>query len=163
MGVLLTLETMDEVRLRALDEASYREALDLGMEFLLAASNLSRLASRYVAMLQKLRNSGHVLSKPFQGPGDGGNGPVPNQNSVLSSIPDKLNPKPNVPVPGTSESISPPWVNQQPQAHGQGSSGLDINSQQGIEMGLLDIDFNDFLYGTGLPRDFIMGQWPGIE
>ncbi|KAH8821945.1 fungal-specific transcription factor domain-containing protein [Xylogone sp. PMI_703] len=169
MGVLLTLETMDETRLKALDETSYREVLDLGMEFLLATSNLSKLAGRYVMMLQKLRSSGHVLSKPSRGADmslvvESNNQGGSSNNSSTEGLNNSI-PIASAAASSRTTATSSPWMGQPLQAQTQvpNGCGLDLNSQQNLETELLDIDFNDFLYGTGLPRDFITGQWSSFE
>ncbi|RFU28114.1 hypothetical protein B7463_g8226, partial [Scytalidium lignicola] len=162
MGILLTLETMDEARLEALDETSYREVLDLGMEFLLATSNLSKLAGRYVAMLQKLRSSGHVLSKSSRGPGGIDMGLMSDSNPDPGSGSSSEIPNPVTMTASGTTTTTSLWMGQTLQAPVAGVS-LDMNSQQNLDMDLLDIDFNDFLYGTGLPRDFITGQWSAFE
>jgi hypothetical protein len=157
MGVLLTLETMNKASLMELEETNFRETLDLGMQFLLATSHLSILAGRYVTMLRKLKSNGQVLPKPSQGLGgsdpsgmrdinDGSKSRDQNMGSTLSS-----------------ETISSPWTGQTLQAQVSGA-GSDYNDpEQDMGLDLLDIDFSDFLYGTGLPRDFISGQWPMTE
>jgi hypothetical protein len=157
MGVLLTLETINEAHLKELGETSFRETLDLGMKFLLATSHLSILAGRYVTMLRKLKSTGHVLSKASQGPG-GSDSVGMRDTSHGSKLRDQ-----NVASTLSSGTVSSPWTGQIPQAQESGTGSDFNNLEQDMGLDLLDIDFSDFLYGTGLPRDFISGQWPMDE
>src|SRR5258706_13103271 len=56
MGVLLSVQTMDQARLDALNQSYEEEILECGMEFLKAASSASTLAAKYVAMLERFQS-----------------------------------------------------------------------------------------------------------
>lgn len=154
MGVLLTLENMDQARLEELNEVGFRDVLDCGMQFLLATSHLSKLAGRYVSMLQKLKSNGQVFARKQQTP----HGPDPEASTRSGSQSRAVT---SAVAPGD---VPDTWASDIPNAPVSGDfGGGSLDSNRNIEFDFLDINFSDFLYGTGLPRDFISGQWPTIE
>lgn len=137
MGVLLSLQNMERAKLVALGESSHDDTLELGMDFLRAASATSTLAARYVAMLRRIRTRptdaattpavGHQLGASCQG-------------TVVDSINASL-------FPASQEGDS--WLPRSPGDH------FGILGDPALSV----VDFNDLHFGTGLPRDLLSTDW----
>ncbi|RFU29006.1 hypothetical protein B7463_g7349, partial [Scytalidium lignicola] len=162
MGVLLTLQSLNGTKLAALNIEPDMETLEWGMQFLKATSNESPLAARYVMMLQKMqrrptdmptstpvptslpRPHPNLISTPnptglvqtTQIASDAVPGNLPNGNIAMSELRQQS-------FLGADEPI---W-----QLRGDQTEYSGFNSELGV--------FNDFLSGTGLPRDFLSTQW----
>jgi len=139
MGVLLHVQMMDKSRLELLGQELEQETLECGMEFLKSAGNTSNLAAKYVTMLQCVRNQtkqwskDNVQSNRMHG---NGFGLASQQTRNLEA------------------SKSPLTSTAQPQfqAHGQQNSQGDID--------LDGMNFDDLLFGTGLPQDVLSFNYP---
>jgi hypothetical protein len=145
MGVLLHLQTMEESKLEMLGQEREQvqetlETLELGMEFLKAASTTSSLAARYVTMLQSVRNQGKQdmrIGKPEDTLGAA--------SARMANI-------------GVEQTPVIGVANAQEQMQMQmGGNGL------GAQRGEIDLDgmnFDDFLFGIGLPQDVLSFDYP---
>jgi hypothetical protein len=139
MGVLLSLQTMDKTKLESLGETRGQDsALQLGMEYLKAASRFSTLAKRYVEMLERIRTT-----------------PSTDSAAPKTSHPSAMHaemPPPSSRVDEASASTHIP----------DGHDPALYNSLGDLPMfddtGLLDFN-NDLLFGTGLPRDLLSSDW----
>ncbi|KAJ9499212.1 hypothetical protein H2202_005369 [Exophiala xenobiotica] len=129
MGVLLALQAMDRTRLELLGDTYQDDSLEMGMSFLRAASSKSNLAARYVDLLQRIRKRPNDQYSIHTAPRDN-----------LITIQDGIGTDPSLPALPEGD----PWLDR-----GQNELGSSLN---------LDfLDFDDLLYGTGLPRD-LLGQ-----
>ena len=135
MGVLLALQAMDSTRLEFLGDTYQDDTLEMGMAFLRAASSKSNLAARYVDLLQRIRKRPNDQYSTHTAPRDN-----------IITIQDGIGADPSLP------------------ALPEGDLWLD-RGQNELESGLnLDfLDFDDLLYGTGLPRDLLGQDWSGFE
>lgn len=137
MGVLLSLQTMEKSKLEAFGGSCHDDTLELGMEFLRAASATSTLAARYVAMLRRIRT----------GPADAMTATVgPTTNAAGQGT--------STPHVGTIDGIS---ASTFPADGGTWLPRPADDFQMFGDSGL--VDFNDLLFGTGLPRDLISSDW----
>lgn len=141
MGVLLSLRTMDKTRLDAIREGQDDRALELGMEFLRAASRISTLAARYVAMLKRIwtgsatdgKHSNHIA--------------YPSQRSSPRPV-DPTGPD-AAPTTGSAALIT----------HDGAAWSMDPPDDLVFDdLGTIDFN-NDLLFGTGLPRDLLSTDW----
>lgn len=139
MGVLLSLQTMDKAKLEHLGETRGQDsALELGMEYLKAASRVSTLAARYVAMLERIRtvpSTDSTSAKTSQLSRGQEEGALASSRADDTDIPSRL------------------AAQDQP---GLYSSLNDLPMFD--DSGLLDFN-NDLLFGTGLPRDLLTSDW----
>ncbi|OAA63410.1 Transcription factor [Niveomyces insectorum RCEF 264] len=133
MGVLLALRTLDTQKMEALGETHEDDTLDLGMDFLRAASTTSALAARYTSMLQRIRT--RPIDDAATGPPQAAAGPEPTDNIHAPPLP--LDPQ-----NGTT-----PWL-------------LGPSDDLGFFGDPALVDLNDLLFGTGLPRDLLSTEWP---
>jgi hypothetical protein len=139
MGVLLHVQMMDKSRLKLLGQELEQETLECGMEFLKSAGNTSNLAAKYVTMLQRVRNQtkqgsqDNVQSNRMHG---NGFGLVAQQTNNLEA----------------SQSPLTSTAQPQLQAHGQQNPQGDVD--------LDGMNFDDLLFGTGLPQDVLSFNYP---
>ena len=132
MGVLLHLYSMDKSKLELLGYEQEDEIFEWGMEFLVAASTTSTLASRYTGMLQSVR------------PKLADNGPEEQRGSwlpVSSTTVDSLI------TQSANTSGAEPW-----QSRGMHNANGEID--------LDGMNFDDLLLGTGLPQEIIPFSYP---
>lgn len=127
--------SMDKSKLELLGYKQEDEILERGMEFLKAAGTTNSLAARYVAMLQGLRPKLRQNGGPRN----------IEQREALVTTP-----------PSTSDFIMP---------EASATSGMQQGrlSELHNESGELDLDgmnFDDLLFGTGLPRDISFDYLP---
>ncbi|KAK7892773.1 hypothetical protein LTR67_007010 [Exophiala xenobiotica] len=135
MGVLLALQAMDRTRLELLGDTYQDDTLEMGMSFLRAASSKSNLAARYVDLLQRIRKRPNDQYSIHAAPRDN-----------LITIQDGIDTDPSLPALPEGDL----WLDR-----GQNELGSSLN---------LDfLDFDDLLYGTGLPRDLLGQDWSGFE
>jgi hypothetical protein len=132
MGVLLSLRTMDKARLDAIGEGQDDRALELGMEFLRAASRISTLAARYMAMLKRIWTGS--VAYPSQR-----SSPRPVDPTGLDAAP-ATGSATVLTQDGAAWSMDPP-------------DDLVFD-----DLGMIDFN-NDLLFGTGLPRDLLSTDW----
>ncbi|OQU98796.1 Fungal specific transcription factor domain-containing protein [Cladophialophora immunda] len=135
IGVLLTLQTMERWKLNALGQTGTDETLELGMEFLKAASGTSTLAARYLILLERIQTQTSGRETPLPGQLSG-------QGHLTQHQPDGSD-------PALLSADRTPW--QRPQDEPQLTLSSDL------------IDFDDLLFGTGLPRDLLSADWSGFE
>jgi hypothetical protein len=140
MGVLLSLQTMDRAKLEMLNQRYEEQTLEWGMEFLKAASSGSTLAARYVALLQRFWNPPRAHDTTA---GDG------RENQAMARTGSTMEDPPMFTEDAT-------WLSAGRQDESDG-----IRFQPTIDADF--VDFDDLLMGTGLPRDFIAGQWLNVE
>lgn len=139
MGVLLSLRTMDKAKLEAIGETGRDDdrALELGMEFLRAASRISTLAARYVAMLRRI----------WRGAADGSDG------GFITTSRKEVSPPPAVTVAAGRTVAS---------QNESGISPLSMDPPGSLalfdDVGIGSFD-HDLLFGTGLPRDLLTTDW----
>ena len=139
MGVLLSLQTMDKTKLESLGETRGQDrALELGMEYLKAASRFSTLSKRYVEMLERIRTTPSTDSTATK-TGQVSSGQEETQSS--SSNLDDAATFSRLPNAQEQEAFGP--LDDLPMIHGSGL--MDLN--------------NDLLFGTGLPRDLLSSDW----
>lgn len=163
MGVLMTLQSLEGAKLAALEVKPDIETLGWGMEFLQATSNQSPLSARYVAMLQKMRR------KPIETPRQA---PVPVPQPILNppvSGPNptgiiQINQNNNILMAGNGQPGNMS-ITEQHQYMGGYEPTWQFRPEQ-MEYVPFDPDymvFNDFLSGTGLPRDFLSTQYQDVD
>ncbi|KIW69558.1 hypothetical protein PV04_05428 [Phialophora macrospora] len=134
IGVLLTLQTMEGWKLEALGQIEMDDSLELGMEFLKVASDTSTLAARYLILLERIQT--HKSGRET---------PLPGQLSSQghSALQQSDNADPALPAADRT-----PWQRpDEPQ--------LPLSSDFP--------DFDDLLFGTGLPRDLLSADWSVFE
>ena len=147
MGVLLSLQTMDKEKLEAFGETCHDDTLELGMDFLREASATSTLAARYVAMLQRIRTAptdAAVTTVAEQTPATMTTEPAVGQGQTTHphhGTPDGIGTSPFTANAGGT------WLPRPP-------DDFQLFGDSG------PLDFNDLLFGTGLPRDFLSTDWP---
>ncbi|EXJ68443.1 uncharacterized protein A1O5_08235 [Cladophialophora psammophila CBS 110553] len=135
IGVLLTLQTMERWKLEALGQIRTDETLELGMEFLKAASGTSTLAARYLILLERIQTQTSGRETPLPGQ-------VSDQGYTTQHQSDNSD-------PALLSADRTPW--QRPQDEAQLNLSSDL------------FDFDDLLFGTGLPRDLLSADWSGFE
>jgi hypothetical protein len=140
MGVLLSLRTMDKAKLEAIGETGRDDdrALELGMEFLRAASRISTLAARYVTMLRRIR----------RGSEDGDGQVIAMSRREVSTSPATVFAAAGRTVPSQMDSRMTPLSMDHP------PDSMPLFD----DMGLGSFD-HDLLFGTGLPRDLLTTDW----
>ncbi|KAH8820632.1 fungal-specific transcription factor domain-containing protein [Xylogone sp. PMI_703] len=155
MGVLLTLQNLEESKFAALNVEPDMEALRWGMQFLKDTSNESPLSARYVIMLQKMQRR-----------------PLDSSSSDLS-VPSTL----PFTIP-TTTSVDVAQLNHGANANNLLNGSMTVSAQQQSFLGanesdwqarvdqteypVFDTEFGGYshlLTGTGLPRDFVATQW----
>jgi hypothetical protein len=141
LGVLLAVQKLSTERLDDLNlKDNEKETLDMGMDFLRSASDVSSLAARYVEMLQRVRT--RVDEFPIK---------TPRQSQMEE---DRRISRPNAgnssETPLASTTMSQLWP------FGGAEDSEDILAQ--LDMESVFLDFDNLLHGTGLPRDFISSQ-----
>lgn len=130
---------MERPKLEHLGETRGQDsALELGMEYLKAASQFSTLAKRYVAMLERIRT---VPSADSTG----------SKSSHGSGAQDEITPL----APGAEAAATGPRL-PNPQDPGLYAALGDMPMFD--DSGLVDFN-NDLLFGTGLPRDLLSSDW----
>ncbi|OIW26954.1 hypothetical protein CONLIGDRAFT_580431 [Coniochaeta ligniaria NRRL 30616] len=140
MGVLLSLQTMDKTRLESLGETRGQDsALELGMEYLKAASRVSTLAARYVGMLERIRMA-------------------PSTDSTSTKASQLLRGQEEVAL--TSSLADDTGIaSRLPNTQDQQGLYSSLNDMPMFDdSGLIDFN-NDLLFGTGLPRDLLSSDW----
>lgn len=134
---------MDKTKLELLGEKRGQDsALELGMEYLQAASRVSTLAARYVRMLK------HMETVPST---DASVTKTSHVHQGQEAIP---------PTPSRASNTAAPSQVAYPQEHALYGALNDVPmfDDPGV------IDFNDdLLFGTGLPRDFLTSDWSGFN
>lgn len=139
MGVLLSLQTMDRSKLECLGETRGQDsALELGMEYLKAASRFSTLAKRYVAMLERIRT-------------------VPSVDSAGSKASHSSGAQEEIP-PVAPRADDAATSSRLPNNHDPALYGALGDMPMFDDSGLIDFN-NDLLFGTGLPRDLLSSDW----
>jgi hypothetical protein len=125
---------MEGWKLEALGQIEMDDSLELGMEFLKAASDTSTLAARYLILLERIQThkSGRETPLPGQAPGQG----YPNQQQADNA------------APALPSADRTPW--QRPD-----DAQLTLSSDFP--------DYDDLLFGTGLPRDLLSADWSIFE
>jgi hypothetical protein len=135
MGVLLALQAMDRTRLELLGDTYQDDTLEMGMSFLRAASSKSNLAARYFDLLQRIRKRPKDQYSIHTAPRDN-----------LITIQDGIGTDPSLPALPEGDL----WLDR---GHNELESSLNLDF----------LDFDDLLYGTGLPRDLLGQDWSGLE
>lgn len=140
MGVLLTLQTLDNARLKLLGYEDEEDTLEYGMEFLRRASRTrtSSLASRYVGMLEHIHNRAKKTSDVVGGSSRrNGSADESSQADDNRTLRASLHPEGQPPSPGKLDGFG---------------TALDLDG----------VDFSDLLYGTGLPQDLLCIDSPNL-
>ncbi|KAH0828217.1 hypothetical protein FOPE_00305 [Fonsecaea pedrosoi] len=126
---------MERWKLEALGQIGLDETLELGMEFLKVASSTSTLASRYLILLERIQTQASGRETPLPGQPS-------SQGHLTQHHPDNSDP---ALLPADRTPL------QRPQDEGQLLLSSDL------------IDFDDLLFGTGLPRDLLSADWSGFD
>lgn len=135
MGVLLHVQTMDKERLNMLGHDAEQETLRCGMEFLKTASHTSHLAARYVSMLERVGSKMGRDRSNGSTVREGNIGIAPSQANVVEVS------------QGPAETESPQFQSNDERQY---SSGIDLDG----------MNFDDLLFGTGLPLDVLSFDYP---
>jgi hypothetical protein len=139
MGVLLSLQTMERTKLEYLGETRGQDsALELGMEYLKAASRFSTLAKRYIEMLERIRT-------------------VPSTDSTATKYSHSSGVQADMP-PTSSRMDDTATSSRLPSAEDSGLYSSLGDLPMFDDSGLIDFN-NDLLFGTGLPRDLLSSDW----
>jgi len=139
MGVLLSLQTMDKTKLESLGETRGQDsALELGMEYLKAASRFSTLSKRYVEMLERIRTTPSTDSSATK-------------TAQVSGAQEEIQ-------PASSSSDDAATFSRLPNPQDPGPFGPLGDLPMFDDTGLMDFN-NDLLFGTGLPRDLLSSDW----
>ncbi|OCT47531.1 hypothetical protein CLCR_03751 [Cladophialophora carrionii] len=125
---------MERWKLEALGQIETDESLEMGMEFLKAASDTSTLAARYLILLERIQTQKSGRETPMPGP-------VPGQGHTTQLDSDSGN-------PALLSADRTPWQRAD-------EAPFPLNSD------LTDLD--DLLFGTGLPRDLLSADWSTFE
>lgn len=129
MGVLLHLYSMDKSKLQLLEYEQEDEILKWGMEFLTAAGSTSTLAARYATLLQEVRSKTSIHSSLR-------NTEMEDTSGLLSTI---------------AKGSVPP----QPPVTPLASQPRQTVFSEREEIDLDGMNFDDLLFGTGLPHDIL--------
>lgn len=131
MGVLLHIKTMDRERLMLLGHPNDEDIIEIGMEFLKAAGKTSGLAAKYSIMLDQVRNQMK-------------HGQLHNGEAERNELAHPATRVYNI----TSTLASP----QSPLHSTLSTVGL---SQFPGDIDLDGINFDDLLFGTGIPQNVL--------
>lgn len=129
MGVLLHLYSMDKSKLQLLEYEQEDEILKWGMEFLTAAGSTSTLAARYATLLQEVRSRTSIHGSL--------------RNTEMEDTPGLLSTITKGPVP--PQPPATPLSSQPRQTVFSGREEIDLDG----------MNFDDLLFGTGLPQDIL--------
>lgn len=125
---------MDKSRLELLGYEPEEESLEWGMEFIVAASSKSALAARYVTMLQRVRGQSKQDSAQVSTNFGNNLGAEPQQTNDMTHMATASTEQ----IPSQSNGLHNWW----------GEIDLD------------GMNFDDLLFGTGLPQDVMSFDYP---